>query len=184
MHEIKHRGTQDIYTERLHLRKARLGDEYSMFRYTSDPEMTKFVGWEAHKSVDETRENFIEKRLNGYADDAYRWVICEKGSDDVIGTIDVAGMFGFATVEAGYAIARVHWNKGYATEALKAVIDYMFEMGVHRVQAKHNVLNIGSGRAMEKAGMTKEGVLRGMAWQNGTYADFAIWGIIREDGLA
>ncbi len=179
MREIKHRGTQDIYTERLHLRKARLGDEYSMYKnYTTDPEMTKYVGWKPHKSVEETRVSFVEKRLNSYADDSYRWVICEKGSDDVIGSIDVAGMFGFQTVEAGYALARMHWNKGYTTEALKAVIDYMFEIGVHRVQAKHNVKNVGSGRVMEKAGMTKEGILREMTYQDGEYADFAIWGIV------
>ena len=64
-------------------------------------------------------------------------------------------------LEIGYGMARAHWDKGYMTEALCAVIDWAFtQPDVYRVQALCDFDNIGSARVMEKAGMTREGLLR------------------------
>lgn len=64
-------------------------------------------------------------------------------------------------LEIGYGMARTHWDKGYMTEALRAVINWAFtQPDVYRVQALCDVDNIGSARVMEKAGMTREGLLR------------------------
>lgn len=62
------------------------------------------------------------------------------------------------TVELGYAIGKAYWNKGYMTKALKMMIEFMFENGVHKVTSCHITDNKASGRVMEKCGMIKEGI--------------------------
>jgi ribosomal-protein-alanine N-acetyltransferase len=64
-------------------------------------------------------------------------------------------------IEVGYALARPYWGKGYMTEVLRAVIDWsLAQPHIFRVQAFCDVDNLGSARVMEKAGMTREGLLR------------------------
>ncbi len=161
---IKHKGTKLIETERLVLRKAKLSDARYMFEtYFQDKEVTKYVLWYPHKSIEESKE-FISSWVNSYDDETkYRWVITRKDGEDkdkAIGTIDVV-VFSekFKMAEIGYCLSSKHWNKGYMSEALRSVIKYIFEIGVHRIQAKHDVRNIASGRVMQKAGMSKEATL-------------------------
>ncbi len=177
--EIKHLGTETIITDRLKLRKFKNGDEVAMYKnYVTDPNVTEYVTWNPHKDIEETR-GFVNRWVDSYNEMVYRWAICLKDTDEVIGSIDIVrAMFGYTTVETGYVLSREYWNKGIMTEALKAVIEYMKRVGVHRIQAKHVVENIGSGRVMEKAGMTKEGVMRESAYKNGEFQDLAIWAII------
>ncbi len=63
--------------------------------------------------------------------------------------------------EIGYSLGSRWWGKGYATEAVEAVLDYAFrELYAHRVQATYHPYNIGSKRVLEKCGMKYEGVMR------------------------
>jgi RimJ/RimL family protein N-acetyltransferase len=63
--------------------------------------------------------------------------------------------------EIGYVLARVHWGKGYMTEAATALRDWAFNQPeIFRVYATTSVDNIGSRRVMEKIGMTREGLMR------------------------
>ena len=60
-----------------------------------------------------------------------------------------------------YAVGKAWWGKGIATEALKAVMAFLFErVGANRIEAGHDVNNPGSGRVMQKAGMQQEGIHR------------------------
>ncbi len=179
---IHHCGTKEIITERLLLRRFKAGDEVAMWNsYVTDKEVTEYVTWEPHKNIDETKA-LVSMWVDGYSDKCYRWAICLKDSDDVIGSIDIVGaMYNFTTVETGYCLSRAHWGNGYMTEALTAVIDYMFDDGVNRVQAKHVAENMGSGKVMQKAGMTKEGVMRGAAQKHGRYQDLVLWAIVKTE---
>jgi len=59
--------------------------------------------------------------------------------------------------EIGYCLSKTMWNQGYATEALRAVLSFGFDVaGFHRIEGCHSVANAASGRVMEKAGMTVE----------------------------
>ena len=86
-----------------------------------------------------------------------------------------------ATAEIGYCLSKKHWGQGIMTEALKAVIDYLFsEVGLNRIVARHNVHNLASGRVMQKSGMTFEGVQRQSGKDNkGNYCDLAHYSILR-----
>ena len=86
------------------------------------------------------------------------------------------------TAELGYWIGERYWNRGFATEAARAMIEYAFsELMLHRVYAEHFGSNIPSGRVMQKAGMKQEGVLRDQFFKNGRYEDEVIYGIVSMD---
>jgi RimJ/RimL family protein N-acetyltransferase len=84
--------------------------------------------------------------------------------------------------EFGYWIGQEYWNRGYATEAAAAVIDYGFRiLGVNRVEAIHFTRNPASGRVMEKCGMHCEGTLRQARKKWDEYLDVKVYAIIRSD---
>ncbi|SCL74837.1 putative ribosomal N-acetyltransferase YdaF [Methanoculleus chikugoensis] len=81
--------------------------------------------------------------------------------------------------ELGFWIAKYCWGRGYATEAVRAVIEYGFSaLGLHRIHAMHFSRNPASGRVMAKCGMVHEGRLRGHIQKWGIYEDVDIWGIL------
>ncbi len=179
---VKHIGTNQIETERLTLRRFKPKDEFSMFlNYVNNPAVTKFVTWNTHKDISETKA-LVERWVNMYNDEVYRWAICRKNSKSVIGSIDVVNeKFDFHSVEVGYVLAPEFWGKGYMTEVLCAVQDYLFELGIHRIEGRHHVENIGSGRVMQKSGMQKECIKKGAGIKNNKQFDLACWAIINNN---
>jgi RimJ/RimL family protein N-acetyltransferase len=86
------------------------------------------------------------------------------------------------SAELGYSFSRKYWNRGYATQALQAVIDAVFtNLPVNRLEAQHDVRNPASGRVMQKCGLRQEGVLRGRIMNKGEFADVALWAILKSD---
>jgi [ribosomal protein S5]-alanine N-acetyltransferase len=151
---------ETIQTERLLLRKPRVEDAPAVFEgYAQDPEVTRYLVWKPHKNVQET-EQFLsacERLWRTRKDFAYAITI--KDSKTLIGMLGLHPMN--LKIEVGYALARPYWGQGYMTEVLRAVIDWAFtQSDIFRVQAMCDVENIGSARVMEKAGMTREGLLR------------------------
>lgn len=87
--------------------------------------------------------------------------------------------------QLGYLIHPDHWGRGYASEAARKVVDAAFSrFGAHRVQATCWVRNRGSARVLRKAGLRREGTLRGYLKRSGEVRDEYIWGITRADWLA
>lgn len=159
---LLNRGTQNIETERLLLRKFKKEDALSFYKLVgSDTNVVKYVVWNVHKDVSVTSraiENWIEKYNNDYI---YYWSVELKETNEVIGSIscvnvDTKNM----TCELGYVFSSREWNKGIATETLKNVIKYLKEEGFITIYAEHLSLNSASGRVMQKAGMEYEGKLR------------------------
>ena len=144
-----------IKTERLILRPLTDKDAAEMFKnWTWDERVAKYCRWYPHKSIEETKQllkMYISQAENGFD---YRWGITLRDSNNLIGVIDVVDLSeDKKTAEVGYVLAYDYWNNGYLTEALKAVIDELFNDGVETVIADHHVENIASGRVMEKCGM-------------------------------
>jgi [ribosomal protein S5]-alanine N-acetyltransferase len=149
-----------IQTERLRLRKPRLDDAPVIFEaYGRDPEVTRYLVWKPHRTVQETYQFLMACEELWRTGKDFAYAITVKGDDRVV------GMFGLhpmrLKLEVGYTLARPYWGKGYMTEALLTVIDWAFtQPEIYRVQAFCDVENIASARVMEKAGMSREGLLR------------------------
>jgi ribosomal-protein-alanine N-acetyltransferase len=151
---------QTIETARLVLRPPRLADAAAMFEeYAADPAVTRFLTWKPHRSIADTR-TFLERQIDvASRGSEASWAITRRDDDRVIGAID-ASVEGTAVL-LGYVLGRRHWNRGYMSEAVRAVISWGFTLPrIYRVWAVCDVENLASRRVMEKAGMEREGILR------------------------
>lgn len=85
-------------------------------------------------------------------------------------------------VQVGYCIGRRWWNKGIASEALSALVKYFVEyVGVNRIEARHDPINVGSGKVMIKCKMKYEGTMRKADINNQGICDCSMYAILSED---
>lgn len=181
---LTHKGTQTIETPRLILRQAVMEDAVPMFNnWASDPEVTKFLTWPTYQKVD-TAHSILEMWINAYEKaNFYQWMIELKEIHEPIGSISVVHLRDdIAQAEIGYCIGQRWWHKGIMTEALEAVINYLFaEAGMNRIEAKHDPNNPHSGGVMKKCGMKYEGTSRASDRNNQGICDTAHYAILRSE---
>lgn len=148
---LNHKGTQEIRTERLLLRRVRPEDYKDMYRYMHKEEVARYMTWEVHKDI-ETTKALCKMWSEEYRDNTrYNWAIELDGV--AVGNIDVIKITD-STAYMGWQLDSIFWNKGLMTEAAAAVRDYLFyKIGIDAMEACHIEANIGSGRVMQKIGM-------------------------------
>ena len=179
---LTHRGTQTLHTPRLTLRRITAEDTQAAFRnWMSDEEVTRYLTWPAHGSV-EISAMIINEWVNRYRqNDFYQWVIEFEG--EAIGSISVVDRNDdVAKAEIGYCIGKAWWHRGIVSEALRAVIDYLFdEVGMQRIEARHDPRKPHSGAVMRKCGMTFEGTLRRSDRNNQGICDASVYAILSDE---
>ena len=148
------RGTITLTTKRLILRKHIPEDALTLYEnFGKDSRMFEFSGWNPYATMDMANET-VREFINNYQDmHFYGWAIEHEGS--LIGTI---GAYDYDpetdSIEIGCSIERKSWSKGFAGEALAAVLDYLTQQeGIKTVKAWCASDNIGSQKIMERAGM-------------------------------
>jgi [ribosomal protein S5]-alanine N-acetyltransferase len=151
---------KEFTTDSLHLRIPHRDDAPAIFaNYAQDVEVTRYLTWRPHKSVEESLAilDLIAKLwLDG---EAFTYIITLKGEDRPIGMIAIHPDEFKPSI--GYVLARPFWGKGYMTEAARAVVDWLLRQpDIYRVFATCDVDNPASAKVMEKAGMKYEGLLR------------------------
>jgi len=181
---MTHLGTMRLDTERLVLRRFTESDAPAMFAsWCSDPAVATYMTWQLHGDVSATQE-YLEGILRDYGrENYYHWAIEIKSTGQVVGSLGV-GRHNDATRSAtmGYSLGSAWWNQGYMTEALRAVIQFLFEeVGMNRVESFHDARNPGSGRVMQKAGMAYEGTLRQADTNNQGLYDMVYYAILECD---
>ncbi len=145
-----------LETERLILRKWTDADAESLFHYAKDLAVGPAAGWQPHQSVEESR-NVIRNLLNG----AECYAICEKGSDEAIGSIELR-LNGHTDMtdrddecELGYWLGKPFWGRGYMPEAAKEILRHGFEdLGMNVIWCGYYDGNQKSKRVQEKLGFT------------------------------
>ena len=141
-----------LETERLRLRPFRLDDTETMFeRWTSDDEVTKYVTWITHQSVEETKALLARWVAEYERPERLNFAIELKDGGGLIGGIDVVKYLDGVPV-IGYNLSRACWGRGYMTEACRRVLDYLFSQGFAEVKIDAMVENIGSNRVIQKCG--------------------------------
>lgn len=166
---MRHAGTQEIRAERLLLRRLLPGDAPAMYRnWASDPDVTRYLRWEPHKDEAETYALLSAWAALYPNPDYYQWAIVEKASGEVFGTISIfrsdftgsdarmewPGLDPDNGIwEVGYCIGKAWWNKGFMTEALKAVVRFWFrQTDSNALTCCHALRNPASGKVMRNAG--------------------------------
>lgn len=154
------KAPETIKTERLLLRKPVIDDAEEIFeRYASDPEVTRYLGWPMHESVDDTRV-FLE-----WSDAEWeRWpagpyLICSRTDGKTLGGTGLAFETPFRAT-TGYVLAKDAWGQGFATEALLAMKKIAPQLGVKRLYAMCYPEHAPSRHVLEKGGFELEGILR------------------------
>ena len=141
-----------IETERLILRPITLDDADACFSWNSDERVTKFMSYPTCTHISQTLDWIKSTHVD---EKEWNWAFVLKEENRVIGTGSIGpsekleGYWGF-----GYNLHYDYWNKGYTTEAMKAIINFVYRnLGVTKICANHAVDNPASGRVMEKCGL-------------------------------
>lgn len=174
---------QKIETERLILRKMTLDDAQDVFEYGSDSEITNYVTWDAHKSIEDS-QNFLKSVIQKYEKkEVSEWGIVFKENKKFIGTCGYMWWhIGCARAEMGYALSRKYWDKGLMTEAVKETIKFGFDkMKLNRIEARCMIGNVASEKVMKKVGMTFEGIMREQMYAKGVFRDLKMYSILRRE---
>lgn len=149
---------ETIRTARLLLRPIQPRDAGAIFdAYASDPEVTRYLTWRPHRDRAET-EAYIAHCLAPSSPASRTYIILEEAV--LRGAIDLR-MPERHGLEVGYVLARPAWGRGLMTEALQEIVRWaLAKPGIYRIGATCDVDNLASARVMEKAGMTREVLLR------------------------
>ena len=177
-----HKGTQILTTARLTLRPFATSDASAMFaNWASDPEVTKYLTWPTHPSV-EVSQWVCNDWCSHYAEpDYYSWAIVYEGQP--IGSIAVVSHDDqVVKAHIGYALGRSWWHMGIMSEALQAVMDFLFdEVGYNRLESRHDPRNPHSGGVMRKCGMKYEATLRQSDWNNQGVCDACWYALLKSE---
>jgi len=170
-----------IETERLRLREFVEDDWRAVLAYQTDPLYLRYYSWTERTEADVRSfvQMFVEQqRVELRA--KYQLAVVLKESGQLIGNCGVRiTQYARGEADIGYELDPRHWNKGYATEAARAMLDFGFEaLNLHRIWAECVAENVGSARVLEKIGMRQEGRLREKIYLKGRWHDQLIYAIL------
>jgi len=171
-----------LETERLRLRPLAFEDEAAVFALASDPEIARFVRFEAHRTRAETRA-FIELVLEHYRrGDPFAWAIILREDGGLLGSCGfVSQVPERKSAEIGYWLGKPYWGKGYAVEAARALVRFGFQqMDLERVEAKCFLENRAGQRVIGKLGMKFEATDRSEMIK-GSYPELRVYAIAKQD---
>ena len=153
---MNHCGTQVIETKRLVLRPFVLADAADLLElWIADPAVQGEYGEPTYETMDAV-ETLLRKWIAGYESPAfYRWAMIEQESSRCIGQIAFCRVYeDCRAAEIEYCVGRSRWGRGYAGEALAAVIDHIFANADFAwLEAYHRAENEKSGRVLQKSAM-------------------------------
>jgi len=181
---MEHKGTKRLETDRLILRRYIEADAEPMYtNWASDPEVSKYLTWPTHSSVEVTKSLVTDWIARYENPNYYNWVIELKESGEVVGNISVVEIkekVGAAII--GYCMGKAWWGRQIMPEALSEVMRYLFdEVGMNRIEACHDPHNPASGAVMKKCGMQYEGTLRQAGKNNQGLCDICYYGLLKQE---
>lgn len=175
----------ELHTSRLKLRLIEFSDLEAIHQLHSIPEVDEFNTLGIPENIKQTTALIESWLLANKQDEVTNYTFAiETISDKVF-----IGLFGVKLwpkknkrAEVWYKLHPYHWGKGYATEALNAILDFGFnKLNLHRIQAGCAVDNTGSIKVLEKAGMIKEGRCRQVLPLKSGWSDNYEYAILETD---
>lgn len=178
------RRFQALTTARLRIRRFQMGDLDAFVTMRNDPEVARYQSWSMLDHA--AAQVFITEMSNaepGVPGDWFQFAIAERSTDKFIGDCALhVTPTDPRQAEIGFTLTRQAQGKGFATEAVSALLDYLFqEQAVERVIAICDVRNHGSYRLLERLGMRREGHTRHSYWNKGEWTDEYQYAILREE---
>jgi len=176
-------STPLIQSERLSIRPISVDDAHDLFKYRSDAETNKYQGW--IPNIIDDAIVFISKTATAInqPNSWFQLAIINKDTRELIGDIGLHFMGDEnMQVEIGCTLSKNEHGKGYATEALKSVISYLFfELNKHRISTSIDPDNINSIALVERLGFRKEAHFKASLFINGLWVDDVVYGLLNDE---
>ena len=174
----------DIITERLELRAIKLDDAEALYRYRSDAITNQYQGW-IPRTLDDAYDfigNEVAKTIDQY-DTWFQFAIIKKDNDELIGDIGVHFLDEEkCQVEIGCTLAKNHHGKGFAREALNAIIKYLFvDLNKRRIISSIDPRNANSIKMVESLGFRKEAHFKESILINGEWFDDVVYALLKDE---
>lgn len=172
-----------IQTERLVLRRFRAEDAAALAAYRTDPEVARYQSWSAPYSLDKARYSVqtmiaADPAMPGW----FQWAVEHADEGVLIGDVGVNLADNLRQAEVGYTLATARQGHGYATEAVRAVLDHAFHvLRLHRVSAECDARNVSSARLLQRLGFRQEGFRPEYSWFKNEWTDDLLFGLLRTD---
>ena len=177
-----------ISTSRLLLRPIRVADAETIWPHVSDPEISLYMSWNPHRSIEETRTFIADVERRALEGGAFTWAIVERESGRIIGLVSLIAILRthralrYDKAELAYWIGRPYQGRGFATEACRAIIQYAFaNLSLHKITVAHDLLNDASGKLISRLGFREIGIEREHFQKNGRWVDHKIYELLESE---
>jgi [ribosomal protein S5]-alanine N-acetyltransferase len=173
-----------IQTDRLFLREFTATDETDVHEYAGDPIASRYVDW-GPNTPEVTHQRLVERlaEQRAWPRDHVSLAVELPIEAKVIGTFRLSVIDrALALGDFGFVFNASYWNRGYGTEATRAVLENAFSiLKLHRVIATCDTRNVGSWRLMEKAGMRREGHFVKDVFQKGEWRNSYLYAKLADE---
>jgi RimJ/RimL family protein N-acetyltransferase len=175
----------ELGAERILLRRFRPADLDEFVAYRSDPAVARYQSWDApYPRADGERaiQDLMELRPDTPGE-WYNFAVGLRPAGRLIGDVGLrADADDPRQAEIGFTIAPAYQGRGYATEAARRLLAYLFEQrGKHRVMAQCDPRNDASAAVLRRLGMREEGHLRESTWAKGEWTDDLLFAVLRRE---
>jgi RimJ/RimL family protein N-acetyltransferase len=169
--------------QRVRLRPLSDADVPALFRIFGDSEVMRFWSSPPLEDLGAARGLLDHIRRSFEARTLFQWGITTVDDDAVVGTCTIFHIdHDHRRAEIGFAIGRADWRKGYASDAVTALVRFAFDqLDLHRLEADPDPQNQGSIRVLERQGFRREGLLRERYFLNEQPQDAAYYGLLRRE---
>ena len=165
-----------IKTKRLILRPIVLSDLETIQDYSLDDEWNRFLDFHTKESVRE----FVEKAVNSDWEDNSRFMISY--NKNIIGSVGLYINQKEKHAEIGYSLSKKYWGKGIIPEAVNEIFIYGFsELGLDKIFAQTDLMNVPSQSVMKKMNMVQEGIFRKHVIQKNIRRDVVYFSILKTE---
>ena len=174
-----------LETQDLRLRAYKLSDAKQLQQKIGIKQVSMYMTHIPYPYLDGMAEEYIKSLDQGLASGSkLNYAIVDKHTDGLLGAVGFTIFTNDKRAELGYWVAQDAWGRGYATQAVKALVDYGFtELGLNKIHADYYAKNPASGRVMQKVGMQQEGCLRQHYYKDGQFHDMFVYSILKQDYL-
>ncbi len=177
-----------LETKRLILRPFYSKDLPDLYDWASSVNVTRYVNWDRHRTMDDTREFFKIIQELSEKNSLIFMALQHKASAKMVGSVGIFQRSDLSryTLELGYCLSDQFWGQGIMVEACLGLVDYSFlnMPYLQRVEANCVVENVGSRRVMEKIGMQREGVLRNFMEKDGQIYNSYMYSVLRNEWMS
>jgi RimJ/RimL family protein N-acetyltransferase len=174
-----------LAAERLVLRRFRRADLPAFVAYRSDPEVARYQSWSAPFPM-EAAERMHAELAEAHPDTPGEWfqfAVALHGTEELIGDCGAHVLADDPRqAEIGFTFAPACQGRGYATEAVRRLLDYLFiERGKHRVTAACDDRNVRSAALLGRVGMRREGLTIESVWSKGEWTNDELYAVLARE---